>query len=368
VLVVVVTASVVDVVVDLAAVTLLEGGLVGMKAGVASATLVLRLSSMRSVSTKPLKFCFDLSFCRFIRVMSWSAKTCSVGTLSSEATSEKGIMLLSSEFSIKGELPPPERWGLVSLSNLEGMSKSRWSALVACTWAIRMLGSKNESGLDEDVGLTVVSNPPRVGTVGTVMSSSVVTKTSSVVDVDSGLSLRLGMGDLLPESGRSLRRGKPLGLISVSARGMRLIGRPELDEARGISGRSFSTSSSCSSLLPVPPIGRLARLPVGMIRTPDPGRPLDLFPVRLDPLVPVVSLAPVGGALVPVVPRALVDTLSTGSFTGPLMAAVGPGKSSGTMGRPLTLDNLDGGVGNLAGGSVGGGVVVLSAGSTPKSV
>ena len=42
------------------------------------------------------------------------------------------------------------------------------------------------------------------------------------------------------------------------------------------------------------------------------------------------------------------------------MAALGPGKSSGTMGLPLSLEILEGGVDGLAG--AGGGVGVLPAG------
>ncbi len=110
---------------------------------------------------------------------------------------------------------------------------------------------------------------------------------------------------------------------------------------------------------------------------------LDL--VRLpvvEVLKPVVPLEPVV-TLEPVVDdsetgrRARGDTLSTvESLTGPLMAAVGPGKSSGTMGLPRTLDSLDGGVvtkrtGVEAGlGDVAGALVAaaISSGSFPKSV
>ena len=102
---------VVELVVDLAGETLLGGGgLVGMNTGNPTSpsssssssglAVVLRLSSMRSVSTNPLKFCLALSLCRLITVMSVSSNTCSEGTLASEGTSEKGMMLLSSESSM----------------------------------------------------------------------------------------------------------------------------------------------------------------------------------------------------------------------------------------------------------------------------
>ena len=78
---------VVELVVDLAGETLLGGGgLVGMNTGkpasppssftAPGSAVVLRLSSMRSVSTNPLKFCLALlSLCRLITVMSVSSKT-----------------------------------------------------------------------------------------------------------------------------------------------------------------------------------------------------------------------------------------------------------------------------------------------------
>ena len=75
----VVTTLVVEDVVDLAGETLLGGGgLVGMNTGKPaspSSGVVLRLSSIRSVSTNPLKFCLALSRCRLITVMSVSSKT-----------------------------------------------------------------------------------------------------------------------------------------------------------------------------------------------------------------------------------------------------------------------------------------------------
>ena len=176
----------------------------------------------------------------------------------------------------------------------------------------------------------------------------------------------------------------------------RLMGRPELEEARGCSG--ISSGACFFSSLPL--TGLRARFPVGTIRTPglsldlgpepvgalepEPVVPLALVPVvplalvPVNPLVPepvvarvpeaVVSLAPdpVSWPLNPVDPldpdkgtrsrdlEPVSSTLSSSSsFTGPLMAAVGPGKSSGTMGRPLTLDSLEGGVLRPLGDDVG---------------
>ena len=221
------------------------------------------MSSIRSVSTKPLKFCFALSFCRLITVISWSSKCCSVGTFSSAATSEKGIMLLSSESSMSGGvggLEPP-CCGLIAFG-LDGMSLlSRWAsaAFAACTCATRMCGSKNESGFEEDVGCTVVLSSTCflvVVVVDVEVEGAGVSSGSAVLPrvpvVSEGRSLRCG--ERLPVvEGLNLRRGNPLGDGgSLSARGMRLIGRPEFEDALGTSGSaafsaSFSVSFSASS-------------------------------------------------------------------------------------------------------------------------
>ena len=121
---------VVELVVDLAGETLLGGGgLVGMNTGkpasppssftAPGSAVVLRLSSMRSVSTNPLKFCLALSLCRLITVMSVSSKTCPART---PRSSEKGMMLLSSESS----MTPLAALAFSSLLWWSG--RSRWSA------------------------------------------------------------------------------------------------------------------------------------------------------------------------------------------------------------------------------------------------
>ena len=125
----VVMTLVVELVVDLAGETLLGGGgLVGMNTGKPASpppsstdglAVVLRLSSMRSVSTNPLKFCLALSLCRLITVMSVSSKTCPART---PRSSEKGMMLLSSESS----MTPLAALAFSSLLWWSG--RSRWSA------------------------------------------------------------------------------------------------------------------------------------------------------------------------------------------------------------------------------------------------
>ena len=88
------------------------------------------------------------------------------------------------------------------------------------------------------------------------------------------------------------------------------------------------------------------------------GRPLALFPVGttllLPPLPLVGFLLPVVEPLLPV--RGFLDlppVVEGTAGTGALMAAVGPGKSSGTMGFPLSRDSLDGGVVGWRGGGGG---------------
>ena len=116
-------------------VVFLGGGLVGMKGKWASVwawgTDFLRLSSMRSVSTKPLKFCLLLSLCRLMTVMSLSSKFCSLSTSSSSGTSAKGMMLLSSELSMIGLALE----GPLCLFNLEGPVGSWWSRCSCSNWS-----------------------------------------------------------------------------------------------------------------------------------------------------------------------------------------------------------------------------------------
>ena len=163
-----------------------------------------------------------------------------------------------------------------------------------------------------------------------------------------------------------LRRGLSLLLADpegdLSSRATLLKGLPELltEEALGVSGRlepggdssgtsstggaGFSASSAC---LP-PPSGLLALLPVGMILSPGLTSLLLVDPtVRLGIALSLSSSSSCTASF----------SLVLGVVTGARTAAVGPGKSSGTMGRPLTRERVRGGVGGgrvLVGG--GGGV------------
>ena len=292
-----------------------------------------------------------------------------------------------------------------------------------------MLGSNRECSIFPVLSLDPVGFCLDLeGTVGTETSSSgsslLCGPRSSCSSVVNGLSLLTGVtpnptwGTAV--TGLSRLRGKAeVGGSSLSSSCgstvTRLIGLPELEEARGCSGISSGAVllSSSSSLM-----GLRARFPVGTIRTP--GRSLDLEPDPVDPLAPVpvdpLALVPVDPrALVPVDPLAVVPvnplfpvpvvplapeavvslepepviwplkpvepldpdkgTLDLGpvrskpssssSFTGPLIAAVGPGKSSGTIGLPLTLDSLEGGVLRPLGDDVGGAWVVLALPGVP---
>ena len=113
---------------------------------------------------------------------------------------------------------------------------------------------------------------------------------------------------------------------------------------------SISSSSSCSSVSSCLEIGLLARLPVGTMRSP--GR----VSLVLRPVEPKVFLGPVArepeemgtrlrlGGPVGASSTSSASSSSSSFLMGPLMAAVGPGKSSGTMGLPRTLESLGGGV------------------------
>lgn len=100
---------------------------------------------------------------------------------------------------------------------------------------------------------------------------------------------------------------------------------------------------------------------MGTILTPGLKR-FNLPPVPVVPRVPlgntlreVPSLFPVTGTrLDPVMSCSSSDS---SSLIGPRIAAVGPGKSSGTMGLPLTLESLEGGV--EGSGAAGRDVVVV---------
>lgn len=98
---------------------------------------------------------------------------------------------------------------------------------------------------------------------------------------------------------------------------------------------------------------------------PDvPRLPVALLPVPLEP--EITLLEPVG--------LSLGTSLSSSSsfllldpLMGPLMAELGPGKSSGTIGRPRTLDSLGGGVlgETLAGVGVGENGALVEADTEP---
>ena len=206
---------------------------------------------------------------------------------------------------------------------------------------------------------------------------AVVLETPPLPDVK-GLNRLLGVGDLdllavvelenlalLPEVGETVFLRPPDGLNLLldpdnsfwnSSNVTLFTGLPPVivEEALGLSGgasmSSVSSSSSSSSKLSSNCLlslslldfrGRLALLPVGIILRP--GLSLFLLPLAVVPLDPVPLLLP-------------VESLSLEDLDFPLTAAVGPGKSSGTMGRPLTLDSLDGGVDAVTGEAV---VVVL---------
>ena len=77
------------------------GEIVGIKGG--RGVLFRRLSSIKSVSINPLKFCLARSFCRLITVIALpSSSSGSLLTPSSDGTSANGIMLLSSCSSSNG--------------------------------------------------------------------------------------------------------------------------------------------------------------------------------------------------------------------------------------------------------------------------
>ena len=109
------------------------GDIVGTNGG--REVLFLRLSSIRSVSMNPLKFCFARSFCKFMTVIALpSSSSGSLFTPSSDGTSENGIMLLSSLSSSSGiEFADDENFG-----PLPPVSSSCSSCSTALTWALRM--------------------------------------------------------------------------------------------------------------------------------------------------------------------------------------------------------------------------------------
>ena len=86
--------------------------------------------------------------------------------------------------------------------------------------------------------------------------------------------------------------------------------------------------------------GCLALFPVGTIRTRCRLLPLD------DPLPDPVAPLSLGFENDPLDGSALCRSSTSSSGTAPLTACDGPGKSSGTIGLPLTRDMIGGGVGD----------------------
>ena len=181
----------------------------------------------------------------------------------------------------------------------------------------------------------------------TALGSAGWKKGLGVVPVN-GLSRLLGAScsgcrSLFPV-GRIRRLGKPEGVNSSSSSlalsnwvGTRLSGRPELVDALGTSGKLGAVLESGS-----PVKGRLALFPVGTIRTPG---------LKRLSLPPVVPLPPVGATLLGA--SSSSSAAACWPLTGALIAAVGPGKSSGTIGRPRTRESREGGVVGGLGGAGG---------------
>jgi hypothetical protein len=191
------------------------------------------------------------------------------------------------------------------------------------------------------------------GTVGIKLIKFFIVVSVGVTSVVNGRSFLLGGLDGLKRvAGRNLRpgllSGKSLASTSsfssksVAVKGKRLDRGvpPVFPEARGCS-LNLSTLLFCS-LGGTRFRGCLALFPVGTIRTRfrlpllvDP-RPL---PDPDDPL-------PLGFEKDPLDGSACCSSSSSSSGTAPLTACEGPGKSSGTIGLPLTRDIIGGGVGD----------------------
>ena len=110
----------------------------GTKGG--RAVLFRKLSSIKSVSTNPLKFCRALSFCKLMTVMALPSNSSGeLLTSSSDGTSANGIILLSSSSSSNGiELVGDENLGGLPLP----VSANCSSCSTALTWALRISRSK----------------------------------------------------------------------------------------------------------------------------------------------------------------------------------------------------------------------------------
>ena len=123
---------------ELVGLTLNCGEIVGTKGG--RAVLFRKLSSIKSVSTNPLKFCRALSFCKLMTVMALPSNSSGeLLTSSSDGTSANGMILLSSSSSSNGiELVGDENLGGLPLP----VSANCSSCSTALTWALRISRSK----------------------------------------------------------------------------------------------------------------------------------------------------------------------------------------------------------------------------------
>ena len=354
------------------------GEIVGTNIG--REVLFLRLSSIRSVSINPLKFCFARSFCRLMTVIALpSSSSGSLLTPSSDGTSEKGIILLSSLSSSRGiEFDGDENFG-----PRPPVNSSCSSCSTALTWALRMSRSncsllfalrasttaaKSKSSVESKfamlvvdctglglVVLSVIEFPVplfRDGTVGIKLIKFLLVAFVGGSSVVNGRNfLRGGLEDENRVAGRSrlpgLLSGRSLtSTSSLSSRSVAVNGNlferglpPVLPDARGCSLNS--SASFFVSLTGTLLIGCLALFPVGTMRTRF------RLPLLVDPRplpVPEAPL-PLGFENDPLDGSACCSS-SSPSGTAPLTACDGPGKSSGTIGLPLTRDMIGGGVGD----------------------
>ena len=92
--------------------------------------LLRRLSSIKSVSINPLKFCLARSFCKLITVIALPSRSSgSLLTPSSDGTSENGMILLSSCSSSNG-------MELVGDENFDGPLDPVSSSCSSCSTAL----------------------------------------------------------------------------------------------------------------------------------------------------------------------------------------------------------------------------------------
>ena len=224
-----------------------------------------------------------------------------------------------------------------------------WGALAFSATPLSKLPPNCVRILEGTVGIRLI----KFGAVETVGGFSVV----------NGRSLLRGAPDEEKRvAGRSRRPGKSsMSTSSLSSRSTVVNGNrfvrnlpPVFPDALG---SSLNSSIVCFSglLLPPPETGTrfrvcLALFPVGTTR-----RRCRLAPIA-DPLplleLPVVPLSLEGFENEPLEGSALwrsSTSVSSSSGTAPRTACEGPGKSSGTIGLPLTRDMIGGGVGDSLG-------------------